>query len=116
MKICVFRSLGDGSKLISKRSNADSIEITLKRKSDQHLEVERLVIKENVSRSNEAIDPSTAIKALKAKTKLSRKPRWRNEAAIVVPLDKHGNILHTPDQFLNEQVTNWEIFFATLNY
>jgi len=66
--------------------------------------VEKFLIKEPAQRKNESIDPIAAVKALKAKAKLSKKSRWKNEAPIIVPLDIHGNILHTPDQFLNEQV------------
>ena len=56
-----------------------------------------------------AIEPETAIRALKVKAKVSRRARAlkkNSDAALVASLDGKGNVPHTSEDFVNEQEAN----------
>jgi hypothetical protein len=68
--------------------------------------LQEMVIKEPGSGySVGGVDPQTALQALKIKAKVGRRARAKRDAAaaMLVPLDRDGQIHHTEDQFLNEQ-------------
>lgn len=97
----------NGIKVKARPSKTNSIKLVLEKgqEAKERFKLKEVSIKAASSKSANVIDPDTAVKALKTKSKAAKRAKLK-EAAFVSSLDGRGNVRHTSNDFVNEQEAN----------
>ena len=97
------RSSLNGINITTKASKTNSIQFVFERNErENNYNIKQVTVKDG-TKSKSNINPKDANKVLKIKAKKSRVKKTKTNAAFIVPLGKHGEVLHAQNTFVNEQ-------------